>query len=234
VLIRYKDREVVKGVSLLKSELVKYIDNEIRHDIDTLTALQKYCNFLTKNKWDADDLYQETLLKAFKAYHLHAKIQPSLLKKIAYHQWIDVIRKRAFEVTVDREMEFLSEHSEYCKGYEEIDMILHLLTPKQAVIFVLKEAFFYRSNEIAEIMQTTETAVKAALRRARKRISFLATEEEIIDEGYSDEEEELLQLIYHSLQTEDPTLLIQMIPSMPLLLPDMDVKASLPSFSLAA
>ncbi|GGE61972.1 sigma factor-like helix-turn-helix DNA-binding protein [Priestia taiwanensis] len=217
----------------MTSEIVKYVDNEINHHTDTLTALQKYCNFLTKNKWDADDLYQETLLKAFKAYHLHAKVQPSLLKKIAYHQWIDVIRKRTFEVTTDKEMELFGEYREDYKEYEEIDMILHLLTPKQAVIFVLKEAFLYQSNEIAQIMQTTETAVKAALRRARKRISFFDTEEEIVDE-YSNEEDELLQLIYHSLQTEDPTLLIQLIPSMPLLLPDIDVKALTPSFSLAA
>jgi RNA polymerase sigma factor (sigma-70 family) len=208
--------------------LERHVNDGLNQDIETWGVLQKYCNFLTKNKWDADDLYQETLLKAFKAYHVYTKMQPSLLKKIAYHQWIDVVRKRDFEAMMAEPCESLSTYNVHQKGYEEIDMVLHTLTPKQAVIFVLKEAFLYQSKEIAAIMQTTETAVKATLHRAKKRISFLDEEEELREEEYSDEEIELLQLIHHSLQVEDPTLLIQRIP---LLLPD---KGSTPSFSLAA
>ncbi|MEH7414566.1 sigma-70 family RNA polymerase sigma factor [Neobacillus drentensis] len=187
---------------------------EENHWAEYYPKLQRYCRFLTQNKWDGDDIAQETYLKALK-YHQH-QMSPSLLNKIAYHHWIDQLRKRKHE-TLDTELD-LSSH-ELTKQLDEItnavDMLIHKFTPKQAVIFLLKEAFQYQVREIAEILGTTETAVKASLHRGKKRLEKSGEEEPFSVESFwdEDEKEELSEIFYDALKEQDPSVLIEAIPS---------------------
>ncbi|MCK9907264.1 RNA polymerase sigma factor, partial [Frankia sp. Cpl3] len=54
-------------------------------------ALWKYCRYLTGSPWDGEDLFQQTLLKAYAA--LSQMWQPVVPKtylfRIASHTWID-------------------------------------------------------------------------------------------------------------------------------------------------
>jgi RNA polymerase sigma-70 factor (ECF subfamily) len=85
-------------------------------------------------------------------------------------------------------------------------------TPKQAVILFLKEAFGYRSSEIAEILETTETAVKAILHRSKKRIGKIGENRPQLI--WEKEDEQLLsELFFDSLTKQDPTILIRHIPA---------------------
>lgn len=59
-------------------------------------SLLRYCRFLTKNQWDADEIAQESLAKALEHYRQEEWTQ-ALLKRIAYSVWIDVTRKRRWE-----------------------------------------------------------------------------------------------------------------------------------------
>jgi hypothetical protein len=94
-----------------------------------------------------------------------------------------------------------------------VDLLLDTFTPRQAIIFLLKEAFHYQSKEIAEILDTTEMAVKASLNRAKKRIEN-EREPFSVDSFWEEEErEELWQLFHDSLVNQDPTVLIEAIPS---------------------
>ncbi|MGN8644853.1 sigma-70 family RNA polymerase sigma factor [Gracilibacillus sp. HCP3S3_G5_1] len=175
-------------------------------------GLKKYSYFLTKNKWDAEDLIQETVLKAIQHYH-SSEVSSTLLNKIAYHQWLDTIKKRKHEVVQILEDE--SRESNTTKADRLIDMVKLLvnnLTPKQAVIFMLKEAFCYQANEIADLLNMTEEAVKSSFHRAKKRLKNTSSSLPSIDFFWQEEEREVLyDLLYQSLQADDPVILIDAI-----------------------
>ncbi|MGG3470533.1 sigma-70 family RNA polymerase sigma factor [Neobacillus pocheonensis] len=172
--------------------------------------LQRYCHFLTQNTWDGDDIAQETYLKALK---YQQKMSSALLNKIAYHHWIDMLRKRKHE-TIDSEIDGQTSIS---RTDETVELLLKQFTPKQAVIFLLKEAFQYQLKEIADILGTTEMAVKSNLHRAKKRLEKDKGEEQSfsVDTFWNEEEKELLtNLFKDSLQNEDPSVLIKAIPTL--------------------
>ncbi|MYL50793.1 hypothetical protein GLV98_14960 [Halobacillus litoralis] len=58
---------------------------EVEKDYDKLL---RYCLFLTRDEWDGKDLAQESVARAFEHYDAD-EIRPALLKKIAYHVWVD-------------------------------------------------------------------------------------------------------------------------------------------------
>ncbi|WP_226681454.1 sigma factor-like helix-turn-helix DNA-binding protein [Sutcliffiella horikoshii] len=155
---------------------------------DHYHKLLRYCLFLTKNEWDGNDLAQETMEKIIKHYSHSAVISQSLLKKVAYNKWIDVVRRRQKETIQDvLNEEIYHHHLE--KALFITDTLLTHTTPKQAVIFFLTEAFDYQSAEITDMLGTTEGAVKAALHRSRKRLNKKeAPNIERIDSFWSDEE----------------------------------------------
>lgn len=178
-------------------------------------GLQKYARFLAQNKWEADDLVQEAFLKAIQYYH-PSEISSALLNKIAYHHWIDIVRKRRHETIGVLEDVVERDHASNPAGLlDTVKLLTNNLTPKQAVIFVLKEAFGYQAREIADLMETTEMAVKSSLHRAKKRF-----EKEFplqaVDSYWSEEDRELLHDLFHiSLQDEDPAVLIDYLSKMP-------------------
>jgi RNA polymerase sigma factor (sigma-70 family) len=190
--------------------------------------LQRYCRFLAQNSWDGDDIAQETYLKAIK-YSLHQqKISSALLNKIAYHHWIDLTRKRKNEsLEGDPDKSGQVNHSKLDDLTVSVDLLLKQFTPKQAIIFLLKEAFQYQAKEIAVIFNTTEMAVKSILHRAKRRLE----KDNEADSFWNDEErEQLANLFYETLKTQDPTILIQSISTI-INVPKLKVKSHSPSSS---
>ncbi|MEH7332547.1 sigma factor-like helix-turn-helix DNA-binding protein [Neobacillus drentensis] len=169
--------------------------------------LQRYCRFLAQNKWDGEDIAQETYLKALK---YQQKMSTALLNKIAYHHWIDLLRKRKHE-TIESEIERVSTTNQLD---ETVDMLIEQFTPKQAIIFLLKEAFQYQIREIADILETTEMAVKSNLHRAKKRLEKEDQSHSLEVFWNEEEREQLTELFKESLLKEDPTVLIQTIPTL--------------------
>jgi RNA polymerase sigma factor (sigma-70 family) len=173
--------------------------------------LQKYCYFLTQSKWDGDDLAQEAMIKAI-SYYSQERITPSLLNKIAHNHWMDILRKRKYEQMTNGQIRE-ENYSSVGDTIASVDLLLDTFTPRQAIIFLLKEAFQYQSKEIAEILNTTEMAVKASLNRAKKRIEN-EREPFSLDSFWEEEEREQLWNLFHdSLINQDPTVLIEAIPS---------------------
>jgi RNA polymerase sigma factor (sigma-70 family) len=173
--------------------------------------LQKYCYFLTQSKWDGDDVAQEAMIKAI-SYYSQERITPALLNKIAHNQWLDTLRKRKNEQFGDEAMRE-ENYASVGDTIASVDLLIDTFTPRQAIIFLLKEAFHYRSKEIAEILNTTEMAVKASLNRAKKRIEN-RREHFSLDSFWEEEEREKLWNLFHdSLVEQDPTVLIEAIPS---------------------
>lgn len=187
--------------------------------------LQQYCQFLTQDKWDGDDLSQDAIVKAIKHYE-RSKINAALLKKIAYHHWVDTIRKRKRETPGIPE-DFAGNEGVLSQSsvFETVELVMENMTPKQAVVFILKEAFRFQSAEIAGILGMTEVAVKGSLHRARKKVETGDTQESISIQ--TDEEHQLSSLLIESLQAQDPSVLIEKIHEFPSLVP-----ASKPAMAL--
>lgn len=173
--------------------------------------LQKYCYFLTQSKWDGEDLAQEAMIKAISHYS-QERISPSLLYKIAHNQWMDILRKRKNE-QMSKEQIREENYSSVGDTIASVDLLLDTFTPRQAIIFLLKEAFQYQSKEIAEILNTTEMAIKSSLNRAKKRIDN-EREPFSLNPFWEEEKREVLWDLFHdSLVNQDPTVLIEAIPS---------------------
>ena len=110
---------------------------------DHYQKLLSYCLFLTKNEWDGNDLAQETMAKTFQHYSHLAVISQSLLKKVAYHKWIDIVRRRQKETLQDvLKEEVYHHHLE--KALIITDTLLTHTTPKLAVIFFLTDAYGFQ------------------------------------------------------------------------------------------
>ncbi|MBT2642246.1 sigma-70 family RNA polymerase sigma factor [Bacillus sp. ISL-41] len=203
--------------------------------MDHYHSLKRYCRFLTQNSWDGDDLVQEVSLKAIRQYDA-SQISSALLKRIAYNHWVDTVRKHSREITgIPEELESFTQGN----VMDTVELVMSKLTPKQAVIFILKEAFRFQSREIAELMGTTEMAVKAALHRARKRIELDKGLREVAQELNDEEEKLLSDLLCESLQSEDPTVLLENIQQIPALAPcspemTLHSRSTLSTFKMAA
>lgn len=177
--------------------------------------LKQYCHFLAQNAWDGDDIAQETYLKALKYENQQQSVTPALLNKIAYNHWVDVIRKRKKEsLQEDTEITGAYHNANRDELFNTVEMLINHFTPKQSIIFLLKEAFQYQIKEIAEILNTSEMAVKASLHRSKNRLEKLNEEGHflMIEPHWNDEErQQLSELFYEALKTEDPTTLIEEI-----------------------
>lgn len=140
--------------------------------------LRSYCRMLTGTPWDADDLFQATMLKVLKAQDRLVQ-HPSpraFLFRIASNAWIDECRKRKAEVGLPNNYESLAaESDDYSIDItDSLDHLVSSVPPFQASVVLLADVFAYNSSEIAGMLNNTEGAVKAALHRARKRLAGLA------------------------------------------------------------
>ncbi|MGE7761506.1 sigma-70 family RNA polymerase sigma factor [Peribacillus sp. NPDC097895] len=200
-------------INKLREDISEEKDNGmILHEV--YPELLRFCRFLTQNNWDGEDLAQDTVLKAMKGYGNKTEITTALLKTIARHSWIDTIRKRkkeSLEDPLDTDIQgAIGENA-----YETVEYMIKSLTPKQAVVFMLKEGFLYRSKEISVYLNTTESAVKAILNRVKKRFDNDGVDERklsCVEDWQDDEEQRLMSLMTQALKTQNPDLLIRSIP----------------------
>ncbi|WP_407272956.1 sigma-70 family RNA polymerase sigma factor [Radiobacillus sp. PE A8.2] len=177
-------------------------------------SLSKYASFLTNNKWDAEDLVQESVLKALQHYR-PSELHAGLLKKIAYNHWIDTVRKRKNEIVgIAEDACEQNDSNQLGNRLDTVKVLVDKLTPKQAIILTLKDGFCYQASEVATILATTDLAVKASLHRARKRLE--QTQVKSVDSFWNEQERKLLSdLLYQSLAYDDPTILIDCISKLP-------------------
>jgi RNA polymerase sigma-70 factor (ECF subfamily) len=137
--------------------------------------LHRYCRKLTGDVWDAEDLIQDTLLRAFatlgSVHHVIANPR-GYLTRIATNLWLDGQRRRAAElkalvlevpdVTLPREATADTRHAGA--------LLFERLPPQERAAIVLKDVFDLSLKETAKMLSTSENAVKAALHRGRERL----------------------------------------------------------------
>ncbi|MEK5438762.1 RNA polymerase sigma factor [Paenibacillus sp. FSL R5-0923] len=181
------------------------------HTTSLQMALKRYCLTLTQSPWEAEDLAQDTWVKAlgYMKTSKHSKLKSdmndtsqmnnnsehtsrtnfssltnhpnpeALLLRIARNTWTDIMRRKA---TLSRVLEMdqprTEEAAEY--GLFEIEAAFQALqkhlSPLQQAVFLLRDVFEHSGSEAAEILDTTEGAIKAALHRARQALPAVRQE----------------------------------------------------------
>lgn len=178
---------------------------------DTLEKLSHYCLYLTKNKWDSEEVMQEAVVRTLTKYKEDTFPPPvSLLKKIAYNAWIDRVRKQKQEKLVSEVQDLASAEKQNTERQMEQ---LRKLTPKQLMVFVLKEAFHFKSAEIAELLRTNESAVKGLLHRGRTNLLSDTIHPLVQSSWEAMDQEKIFELVEDSLNSGDPAVLIHHLPN---------------------
>jgi RNA polymerase sigma factor (sigma-70 family) len=136
--------------------------------------LWSYCTYIAGSPWDGEDLYQETLLKAFGMLPERwsdVTDQKSYLFRMATNAWFDQCRKRKHGVGILLEDDISDVPPMDRLELEEALMRVHTsLTPKQAAAFLLVDVFRFSADEAAGIVHTTRGGIYAALQRARQNL----------------------------------------------------------------
>ena len=131
--------------------------------------LLKYCCMICGNVSDAEDLLQETFMKALSNLdlleELGEKERRAWLYKVARNLFYDACRRRSLE-----ENTMLPGDEETEGGFSEVEtnMILSLLPPDLSQLVVKRYFEGYTSKELAEEYGLSPSGVRAALSRARK------------------------------------------------------------------
>jgi len=140
--------------------------------------LHRYCRQLTGDIWDAEDLVQDTLLKGFATLGLRqgAIENPrGYLVRIATNLWIDTQRRRVVAAEANaREAAVASSSTQSSSDRAGVrhaaEKLMAQLAPQERAAIVLKDVFDMSLKECAEVLSTSENAVKAALHRGRERL----------------------------------------------------------------
>ncbi|SEG44654.1 RNA polymerase sigma factor [Paenibacillus sp. UNC499MF] len=138
-------------------------------------TLKRYCLSMTKSTWDAEDLAQETWLRAISSQGKgHGNVEATLLR-IAKNVWIDQSRRKQVlaRIMKNEQAQALTRNEGILKLLELEEIFLALvkhLPPLQRTVFLLRDVLGFSSLETAVRLGTTEGAVKAALHRARQSL----------------------------------------------------------------
>jgi RNA polymerase sigma-70 factor, ECF subfamily len=132
--------------------------------------LYRYCRFLTRSAWDAEDLVQDVLARAFVTLAGLNQAPPNpraWLFRVASNQWLNQ-SKRGREVPPDFDA---TVQQDLRAAREAAGSLVALLAPQERAALVLKEVFDFSLDEVAEALSTTTGAVKSALHRGRGKLA---------------------------------------------------------------
>ncbi|GAC1347713.1 MAG: hypothetical protein NVSMB23_27420 [Myxococcales bacterium] len=132
--------------------------------------LYRYCRHLTRSPWDADDLVQDVLFRAFARIGCMSEPPPqprAWLFRVASNLWIDRMRATHLPPEAPEETSATGDPREV---REAAGTLLSRLSPQERAAVVLKEAFGFSLEEIAEMLSTTPGTVKSALHRGRGKL----------------------------------------------------------------
>lgn len=135
--------------------------------------LYRYCRYLTKSPWDAEDLVQDVLARAFVTLGgaNEAPTNPrAWLFRVASNHWINQAKRRR-EALVDTPDAVSALQPDAREARDAAGSLVARLAPRERAAVVLKEVFDLSLEEIAATLSTTVGAVKAALHRGRGKLA---------------------------------------------------------------
>ncbi|PFV73119.1 RNA polymerase subunit sigma-70 [Bacillus sp. AFS059628] len=175
--------------------------------IEQYGELKRYCTFLTKNKWDGEDLAQETICKVLQKYS-NKDICMTLVYKIARNRWIDQMKSKSVHEKIKEQMNFEEPQENIADLHEMVEKVLSSLNVQQSAILLLKDVFQFSIADIAKVCSVSKGAVKASLFRSRNRLKTVSEEGiEIVE--FTDD----IDVVVTSIREEKPELLTKLLPT---------------------
>jgi RNA polymerase sigma-70 factor, ECF subfamily len=157
------------------AELSGAVQTSLFRFMDAFEALRpelyRYCRYLTRSPWDAEDLAQDALARAFVALGRMGEPPPNpraWLFRVASNLWIDEKRRARELAATDAEPSVACEPRE---PREAAGTLIGKLSPRERVAVVLKDVFELSLEEIAQALSTTTGTVKATLHRGRGKLA---------------------------------------------------------------
>jgi RNA polymerase sigma-70 factor, ECF subfamily len=143
--------------------------------------LYRYCRYLTRSPWDAEDLLQDTLARAFAT--LGRLFQPppnprAWMFRVASNLWIDRTRRQRERPLQPHDPEPSAE-PERSADRDAASTLIAQLSPQERAAVVLKDVFELSLDEVADALATSVGSVKTALHRARGKLTALETPESL-------------------------------------------------------
>ena len=135
---------------------------------------------ITLNAEDAKDISQEAVVKAYKYLKKFQKTKSfkNWIYKITANAAYDFLRKKRSEQDLINEKELIGQESKNSpeKDYqnretkEKIEFCLHYLTPKEKIIYMLRDIKEFSIKETSLTLNISSQSVRTHLSRARKKI----------------------------------------------------------------
>ena len=143
------------------------------------TILFQYGMRITGNRWDAEDLTQDAMIKLIEAVQKNPErpLTKAFLYRIAKNAWIDCKRRtqKIQTVSLDHSYE-RAKLDPLLSSRELLEQVGERLSPKMAVIILLMDVFDFTARETAEYVGMREASVQVTLGRARLKLKHLAQE----------------------------------------------------------
>lgn len=146
--------------------------------------LYRYCRHLTHSPWDAEDMAQETLARAFVTLGISEEPPANArawLFRVASNLWLNQARKArplrhapsidGDEAATKSAPDQAVPSHEARALREAAGTVFSQLTPQERAALVLKDAFGLSLEETAETLSTSSGAIKAALHRGRGKLA---------------------------------------------------------------
>jgi len=184
-------------------------------------ALWRYCRLLTGSPWDGEDLFQDTMLKAFAslAQLWHPLVPKTYLFRIASNTWIDQCRRKKVPIDLTEDVAIgAPDATDPLEVEEALLTLIDRLPPKQVVVFLLMDVFGFAASDVAGMIHMVEGTAYTALHRARKRLRGMRPDDAgevrrehatvMRPEQEASRREAVKQLV-HALNTGDPSGIVR-------------------------
>jgi RNA polymerase sigma-70 factor, ECF subfamily len=138
--------------------------------------LYRYSRYLTRSPWDAEDLVQDVLARAFVTLGgvTEAPVNPrAWLFRVASNHWINQAKRTRETLATAPEAAVEPKPRD---TREAAGSLVARLAPQERAAVVLKEVFDFSLEETADALSTTVGAIKAALHRGRGKLAEPADE----------------------------------------------------------
>src|SRR5438270_4595155 len=140
-------------------------------------SMHRYCARMTGSVMDGEDVVQEALIEAYRKLDQFDDSRPlkPWLFRIAHNRCIDFLRRKGVRDEAESAAaipEAVSPVDPAALGVgKAVEHLNASLTPKERACVFLKDVLDYTLEEIAELVDSTVGGVKAALNRARSKLS---------------------------------------------------------------
>jgi RNA polymerase sigma factor (sigma-70 family) len=170
--------------------------------------LMRVARQLLASRADAEDVVQDTYVRALIALPNPTGAEPAWLHTVLRNVAIDRVRRKQMEIEHrealpqdSNSMELVLEVRSECE--DALRQLLRRVSPAEAAVILLREVFEFEYHEIASLLGKSAAATRQFVHRARTRTqrSWL-----------SDDDDELyIRVCWKAIEVRDPVPLVQML-----------------------